>query len=138
MQVSKSFSNAWPFAPDIKDYCVSMEKNDNAILGKLNPLEKFDGTMPALSENKTDGYFFGGGRICDDLFLCNMRPGTVDKIYFIGEKHSYVKDMENVKFVNKKEGFAIPLNDFEKDEYHVYVEYDDEVHKLKNEIRIIK
>ena len=40
--------------------------------------------------------------------------------------------------MNKKEGFAIPLNDFEKDEYHVYVEYDDEVHKLKNEIRIIK
>lgn len=136
--IKKVFSNAWPFAPDIKDYCVSMEKNDNAILGKLNPLEKFEGIMPALSENKTDGYFFGGGRICDDLFLCNMRPGTVDKIYFIGEKHSYVKDMENVKFVNKKEGFAIPLNDFEKDEYHVYVEYDDEVHKLKNEIRIIK
>ena len=136
--IKKVFSNAWPFAPDIKDYCVSMEKNDNAILGKLNPLEKFEGIMPALSENKTDGYFFGSGRICDDLFLCNMRPGTVDKIYFIGEKHSYVKDMENVKFVNKKEGFAIPLNDFEKDEYHVYVEYDDEVHKLKNEIRIIK
>lgn len=136
--IKKVFSNAWIFAPDIQDYCTSMEKNDNVIFGKLAPLERFEGKLPPLSENRTDGYYFGNGRICDELFLCNMRPGTVDRIYFIGGKNAYVKDMENVRFVNKKEGFAIPLDDFDIDEYHVYVEYDDEVHKLKNEIRIVK
>lgn len=79
-----------------------MEKNDNVIFGKLNPLEKFAGELPVLSKEKTDGYYFGKGRICDELFLCNMRPGTVDRIYFIGEHNAYVKDMENVAFKNKK------------------------------------
>ena len=45
---------------------------------------------------------------------------------------------QNVAFKDKKESFAIPLKEFAKDEYHVYVEYNDEVHKLKNEIRIVK
>lgn len=134
--IRKAFTNAWIFNPDIKDFCVSMEKNDNVIFGKLDPLEKFEGELPVLSDKKTDGYFFSNGRICDELFLCNMRPGTVDRIYFIGKEHAYVKDMENVAFRDKKESFAIPLNDFEKDEYNVYVEYDDEVHKLKNDIRV--
>lgn len=138
VSIKKVFSNAWIFAPDIHDYCVSMEKNDNVIFGKLNPLDKFEGTLPELSEDKVDRYYFGNGRICDNLFLCNMRPGTVDRIYFIGEKYAYVKDMENVRFVDKKESFAIPLDDFGKDEYHVYIEYNDEVHKLKNEIRIVR
>ena len=138
VSIKKVFSNAWIFAPDIHDYCVSMEKNHNVIFGKLNPLDKFEGTLPALSEDKMDRYYFGNGRICDNLFLCNMRPGTVDRIYFIGEKYAYVKDMENVRFVDKKESFAIPLDDFGKDEYHVYIEYNDEVHKLKNEIRIVR
>ena len=115
-----------------------MEKNDNVIFGKLNPLEKFAGELPVLSKEKTDGYYFGHGRICGELFLCNMRPGAVDRIYFIGEHNAYVKDMENVAFKDKKESFAIPLKEFAKDEYHVYVEYNDEVHKLKNEIRIVK
>ena len=101
-------------------------------------MDKFEGTLPVLSEDKMDRYYFGNGRICDNLFLCNMRPGTVDRIYFIGEKYAYVKDMENVRFVDKKESFAIPLDDFGKDEYHVYIEYNDEVHKLKNEIRIVR
>lgn len=137
-KIRKVFSSAWIFAPDIKEFCVSMEKNDNVIFGKLNPLEKFAGELPVLSKEKTDGYYFGNGRICDELFLCNMRPGAVDRIYFIGEHNAYVKDMENVAFKDKKESFAIPLKEFAKDEYHVYVEYNDEVHKLKNEIRIVK
>ena len=137
-KIRKVFSSAWIFAPDIKEFCISMEKNDNVIFGKLNPLEKFAGELPVLSKEKTDGYYFGHGRICDELFLCNMRPGAVDRIYFIGEHNAYVKDMENVAFKDKKESFAIPLKEFAKDEYHVYVEYNDEVHKLKNEIRIVK
>ena len=137
-KIRKVFSSAWIFAPDIKEFCISMEKNDNVIFGKLNPLEKFAGELPVLSKEKTEGYYFGHGRICDELFLCNMRPGAVDRIYFIGEHNAYVKDMENVAFKDKKESFAIPLKEFAKDEYHVYVEYNDEVHKLKNEIRIVK
>ena len=29
-----------------------MEKNDNVIFGKLNPLEKFAGELPVLSKEK--------------------------------------------------------------------------------------
>lgn len=136
--IRKAFSSAWIFNPDIKDYCTSMEKNDDAVFENLNPLDKFEGELPPLSESAKDGYYFGNARICDEVFLCNIRPGTVDRIYFIGEKYAYVKDMENVDFVDKKESLAIPLKEFGKDEYYVYVEYDDEVHKLKNEIRIVK
>ena len=136
--IRKAFTNAWIFNPNIKDLCFSMKKNDSIIFGKLNPLDRFEGKLPPVADDKIDRYFFANGRICDELFLCNIRPGTVDRIYFIGKNNAYVKDMEDVAFIDKKESIAIPLDQFEKDEYDIYVEYNDKVYKLKNDIRIIK
>ena len=70
--------------------------------------------------------------------ICTFKPGFVDRIYLIGENNAYVKDYSVLEELNRKEFFAIPLNDIAIDEYHVYVEYDGECYKLKNEIRVVK
>ena len=70
--------------------------------------------------------------------LCAFKPGYVDRIYFVGENNSYVKDYSVLKEVDRKELFAISLSEMKKDEYYIYIEYDGEFYKLKNEIRIVK
>ena len=138
VKIKKSFSNAWVFNPDIKDYCRSMEVNDRVLFGNLKSPDVFEGELPHVSFESVDRTIFGRVRICDDLMLCSFRPGYLDRIYFVGEKNMYVKDYSILKEVNRKELFAVPLSELNKDEYFIYIEYDGECYKLKNEIRIVK
>ena len=136
--VTRIFSNAWEFKPFIEDYCVSMTVNDRVVFGKLRSPEIFEGELPEISKEKHDSYYFGKAELCDDLLLCAMRPGVIDRIYFIGDNNKYVQSYEGMEYIDRKMNFAIPLADFAKDEYYVYVEYQGAVYKLKNEIRIVK
>lgn len=138
VMIKKSFSKAWLFNPDIKDYCRSMEVNDRVLFGNLKSPDIFEGKLPCVSSESVDKTIFGRVRICDDLMLCAFKPGYVDRIYFVGENNSYVKDYSVLKEVDRKELFAISLSEMKKDEYYIYIEYDGEFYKLKNEIRIVK
>ncbi len=135
-EFTKAFISTWAFKPDLADYCQSMEKNDNALLGKLNPPEEYYGELPEISEEKIDRDYFGRVKLCDSLFLFNMEPGMIQRIYFVGEKNSYVEDYSEITPTDKRCYFAIPLDGLAKDEYYVYVECQGVLHKLKNEIRI--
>ena len=138
VNIKKSFSSAWIFKPDIKDYCHSMEVNDKVLFGNLKAPDKFNGEIPPVCSDKIEKSIFGRVVLCDDLMICTFKPGFVDRIYLIGENNAYVKDYSVLEELNRKEFFAIPLNDIAIDEYHVYVEYDGECYKLKNEIRVVK
>ena len=138
VNIKKSFTSAWTFEPDIKDYSHSMELNDKVVFGSLKSPEVFNGVLPPVSSEKLDRSRFGRGRVCDDLFICSIKPGFVDKIYFVGDNNSYVNEYTGIEEGNRKEFFAIPLNSLKEDEYLIYIEYDGECYKLKNEIRVIK
>ncbi len=137
-QLTKAYSGVWEFLPDVKDYCVSMEKNENVVVGKLKAPEEFHGTLSEISSERIDRYYFGRARICDDLFLFAMLPGGITNMYFIGENHAYVQNYSNVKPEEKRRFFAVPLDEFGKDEYNVYVECEGIIYKLKNDIRVVK
>ncbi len=132
--IKKAFTKAWIFAPSLDDYCRPIDINERTVFGKIKEPEKFDGTLPALSDEKIDSDYFGRVRLCDDLFIFSMEPGMVERIYFIGRKNGYVQDYSNVAPANKRTSFAISLAGLKKDEYGVYVESEGLAYKLKNEI----
>ena len=136
--LSKAFISAWEFAPDIKDYCAPLERNENVVFGNLTPPEEFEGQIPPLADEKIDKDYFGRIRLCGGLFLFAMVPGMIDRIYFIGEKNKYVQDYSNIKPLDNKRFFAIMLEGFKEDEYFVYVESEGVSYKLRNEIRVVK
>lgn len=138
VDVAKAYTNAWIFEPDIKGYCHSMELNSRAVFGSIKPPAVFDGELPPVSSEKIEKSYFGACKLCDELFLCSMMAGCVDRIYFVGEQNAYVQDYSGMELGSKKEFFAVSLSEMKKDEYNVYVEYEGECHKLKNEIRVVK
>lgn len=135
---TKAFLSAWQFRPRIEDYCESIEKNNNVVFGKLKAPEEFVGVLPEISDEKIDREYFGRVKLCDNLFLFAMEPGMIDRIYFIGENNKYVQDYSDIKHVERRIFFAVSLDELAKEEYHVYVESQGVLHKLRNEIRVIK
>lgn len=134
----KAFNKVWLFEPDIKKFAKPVETTDNVIFGSLAAPDPFSGQLPKETEKSIDREYFSGVRLCDDLFLSNILPGRVDRIYFIGKEHAYVQDYSNMIVGRVKFSFAISLKEFAVDEYYVYVESQNVVHRLKNEIRIVK
>lgn len=133
----KAFNKVWLFEPDIKDFAQAIETTDHVIFGSLESPMPFSGQLPEEVEGSLGRDYFSGARLCDDLFLSNILPGRVDRIYFIGENHAYVQDYSNMVVGRVKFPFAISLRDFAVDEYNIFVESQNVVHRLKNEIRII-
>ncbi len=136
LRLYKRYCQAWLFEPDIVACSKALEKNLDVIHGQLNPPEIFEGQLPEPSEEKLKKRIFGNIRLCGNLFLFAFRPGTVQKVYLIGENYSYVQDYSGLKRKRKKISFTIPVNQLQYDEYQVYVEYDGEIYQLKNEIRV--
>ena len=79
---------------------------------------------------------FGNIRVSDTLFLFAFFAGSVQNVYLIGEKHSYVQRFTGLAKKQQKESFCMTLDQLELDEYQVYVEVDDQIYHLKNEIRV--
>ena len=132
----KAFNKVWLFEPQIGQLGHAVENTDAVIFGSLMPPAPFTGQMPREVEEPIDREYFSGVRLCDELFLSNILPGRVDRIYFIGSEHAYVQDYSNMVAGRVKFSFAISLTEFARDEYYVYVESQNVVHRLKNEIRI--
>lgn len=137
MYFKKTFNKAWIFKPDIAEFGNSAKMTENVIFGSVNPPEEFHGQLPKEVEDPVDSGCFSGAKLCGDLFLSNIMPGTIDRIYFIGENHGYVQDYSNMVNGKVKFPFAVSLREFQEDEYNIFVEYKNVVHRLKNEIRIV-
>lgn len=135
-RLCKIYHRAWLFQPDIRSCSKALEKNLDVIHGQLDPPEIFEGSIPQPCEEKLKKKIFGNIRVCGSLFLYAFYPGTIQKVYLVGEKYSYLQDYSTLKLKRKRESFAIALNQLKHDEYQVYVEYDGKVYQLKNEIRV--
>lgn len=138
LRLCKIFHQAWLFEPDIKSYSRPLEKKLDVIHGYLAPPPVYEGEMPNLCEDKLRKKIFGNIRVCGNLFLFAFYPGTIGKVYLIGENHSYMQDYSQLKLKRRRQSFAIALDQLQYDEYQIYVEYDGAVYQLKNEIRIEK
>lgn len=136
LRLCKIFHQAWLFEPDVEAYSHPLEKKQDVIYGHLSPPPVYSGAVPQPCEDKLRKMIFGNIRVCGNLFLFAFYPGTIGKVYLIGEKHSYMQDYSKLELKRKKQSFAIALDQLEHDEYQVYVEYDGDVYQLKNEIRI--
>jgi hypothetical protein len=136
LRLCRVYRGAWVFEPDIPAYSVPLAENVQTVLGSLTPPEPFSGTLPEESPEKLKKKIFGNVRVSDRIFLFAFRPGTVQKVYLVGQEHSYVQDFSRLKKRLRKMSFSIALEQLECDEYQVYVEYNDQVYHLKNEIRV--
>ena len=136
LRLCKVFHQAWLFQPDITSYSRPLEKNPDVIHGRLVPPKMYEGEVPVPCDEKLKKKIFGNIRVCGNLFLFAFYPSTIDRVYLVGKKHTYMEDYSELKLKRKKESFAIPLDQLELDEYQVYVEYDGKVYYLKNEIRV--
>ena len=134
--ITKAYNNAWEFEPDIMSYCTSMEKNEKAVFGKIQSPVEYTGELPEVSEERIEKEYFGRVKVCDDILLCAVLPGEIDRIYIVGEKKSYVQNYSDIKPMDKKVFLAISLDEMPDDEYYIYVERDKIAYRLKYEIRI--
>ena len=123
--------------PDIMQFCMPANKSGQVIFGSLAAPEIFDGQMPPEADEPIERMYFGNIRLCDDLFISRILPGRIDKIYFAGKKHFYVQDYSGMVVREIGVSFAIPLSGFEVDEYRIFVESRNKVHRLKNMIRVV-
>ena len=135
---AKMASRVWKFEPDMKAFCKPVEVKDNLVSGELTPPKEFIGELPPEDEESRERAYFGGIRICDDMFVNYLLPGRVDRVYFVGEQHKYVQDYEGMRIGKAKVFFAISLAEFAEDEYSIYVESRKKVYRLKNKIRIVE
>lgn len=133
----RAVNMVWLFQPDILQFCKPVELVEKVIFGKLHAPEIFDGQMPPRVKEPIERMYFGNIRLCDDLFICSILPGRIDRVYFIGENHAYVQDYSNMAVGKVRVSFTISLAEFEVDEYHVFVESREVVHRLKNRIRVV-
>lgn len=133
----KGINTVWEFEPDIPAYGEAVPVSGNVIFGTLSAPEVFTGKMKEAVKKRIPREYFGGTRLCGELYISYFVPGTISNIYFIGKKHAYVQDYSGMARRRIKYPFAISLHDFEADEYTVYVEREGEVHRLKNEVRIL-
>lgn len=136
LRLGKVFHKAWIFEPDIKACSQPSEKKLDVIYGHLAAPSVYDGEMPQLSEERLRKRIFGNIRVCGDLFLFGFYPGTVKRVYLVGENNTYMVDYSMLKLRRKKQSFAIALDRLKQDEYQICVEYDGNVYQLKNEIRV--
>ncbi len=136
LRLYKRYCQAWLFEPDIPACSKALEKNLDVIHGQLSSPEIFEGQLPEPTQEKLKKKIFGNVRLCGNLLLFSFRPGTVQKVYLIGEKYSYVQDYSGLERKMKKIGFTIPVNQLQYDEYQVFVEYGGDIYQLKNEIRV--
>jgi hypothetical protein len=136
LRLCRVYRGAWVFEPDIPAYSVPLAENVQTVLGGLTPPKPFSGTLPEESPEKLKKKIFGNIRVSDRIFLFAFRPGTVQKVYLVGQEHSYVQDFSRLEKRPRKMSFSIALEQLECDEYQVYVEYNGQVYHLKNEIRV--
>lgn len=136
--LNKIVNKVWLFEPDILAYCKPVEVTTEVVFGSIAPPEEFNGQIPPAADEPIDRAYFGNVRLCDDLFIGYILPGRVSRIYLVGKKHVYVQEYSGMRIVGKsKFPFVISLTGLASDEYHILVESQDVVHRLKNEIRII-
>lgn len=136
--LSKMVLNGWHWDIDIKDYSSSMAETQGKVVGRLSGPEVFTGEIGEPEEKKIPRKFFNTPHICGDLFIYNLCPGAIDKVYFVGENHKYVKDYSMLKPSTNAEMFAVQVDEMETDEYYIYLESRGKYYLLKNEIRIVK
>lgn len=136
LRLCKVYRGAWIFKPDIGAMSRKMGHDSDVLFGELQPPEVFEGTLPEAVEDRLRKKIFGNLRVRGDLFLCAFKPGSVQKVYLIGEQHSYVQDFSMLPQRRLKQSFAISLKGLKRDEYQIYVEYGDQIYHLKNEIRV--
>lgn len=134
----KAVSMVWLFEPDIKEFCKAAEPVEKVIFGSLTAPEIFEGELPAEAEEPIERMYFGGIRLCDDLFVCYILPGRIDQIYFVGKEHAYVQSYEGMLIGKSRVSFAISMSGFAVDEYSIFVESRKVVHRLKNRIRVVE
>ena len=135
--LKRRFNKAWVFEPDAGQFAKSVPVTGDVFFGSLDPPQAFQGELPPLSEEPVNRDYYGGTKLCGDILQCGILPGSIDRIYFVGKKHKYVQDYSKMKTKKRKFSLAIALGELQADEYQVFVEYEDEVHLLKNEIRIV-
>lgn len=136
LRLCKRYRSAWIFDPDIESYSVPLAHDVDAVKGNLAPPEEYCGKLPEEVPEKLKKRIFGNIRISDTLFLFSFFAGTVQNVYLVGEKHSYVQHFSHLKKKDVKESFCIMLDQLELDEYQVYVEVENQIYHLKNEIRV--
>lgn len=127
----------WLFQPDILQFCLPAQKNAQVIFGVVDGPELFDGQMPPEAEKPIERIYFSNIRLCDDLFISQILPGRIDRVYFAGKKRTYVQDYSGMAVGKLKVSFAISLAGFEADEYYILVESRNVVHRFKNVIRVV-
>ena len=136
LRLCKRYRSAWLFEPDIEAYSVPLKHDLDVVKGSLEPPEKYTGNLPEAVPEKLKKKIFGNIRVSDTLFLFAFFAGSVQNVYLIGEKHSYVQRFTGLAKKQQKESFCMTLDQLELDEYQVYVEVDDQIYHLKNEIRV--
>lgn len=129
-------NNVWNFEPDIKSYAKLLKINAEVVVGTLTPMEVFEGSLPPVAEEKRDRAAFGNLRICDEVLLFGMIPGKTDAVYLVGETHSYKKDYANLRKGKQRMSFVLSLKNLAIDEYKIYLESEQKVYSLRNEIRV--
>lgn len=136
LRLCKRYRSAWVFAPDIEAYSVPLQHDLDAVKGSLEPPEKFTGSLPEPVPEKLKKKVFGNIRVSDTLFLFAFFAGSVQNVYLIGETYSYVQRFSKLAPQKRRSSFCMTLDQLELDEYQVYVEVDDQIYHLKNEIRV--
>ena len=136
LRLCKTFHQAWFFQPDIASYSQPVSKKLDVIYGHLSAPSEYTGQIPTPCAEKLRKKIFGNIRVCRDLFLFAFYPGTVERVYLVGEKHCYMQDYSKLKRKRRRESFALALDQLQQEEYQVYVDYDGNTYQLKNEIRI--
>ena len=134
----KVINLAWLFKPDILEFCKPVALVEDVIFGTIAPPEEFQGILPAEVKEPIDRMYFGGIRLCGDLFVSFILPGRIDRVYFVGEKHSYMQNYEGMKVGKVRLSFVISVAEFAVDEYSIFVESRGAVHRLKNKIRVVE
>ena len=105
--------------------------------GKISSPEVYTGVLPEISEENVNRKIIGGVNLCNDLILMSILPGNVEKIYFCGKNHTYVKDYSYMEKKNTKYTFAISMSELAVDEYFILVQIAGIGYRLKNEVRVI-
>lgn len=135
---AKLFNKVWLFEPDIKQFSEPVPVTEDVIFGRIGAPDVFEGELPPLSPKPVGRANFGSAYLCENIFLSYIFPGQVDRIYFVGEEHAYVQDYTKMTQGKIRFPMAVALEQFEKDEYYIYVEREGMVHRLKNEIRVVE
>ena len=137
--LNRSVTKVWLFEPDLLSFCKPIKITSEVVIGNIAPPEEFTGTLPELDEERLARVYFGNVYLYGELLIVHMRPGYVSRIYLVGKRHSYVQDYEGMKTTDqRKYPFAISLKGLATDEYHIFVESQGVVHRLKHEIRVLE